>query len=1004
MHRNKIVDFIILLLIVSTIAACFNILKAETQIGEPFVDSVFNSDKSNLELLGYAMEFRNISIDSALLYTDKIYQRAVLEDLVSDQIDALGQLSELNLQSGNTGLAYEQMNRISQLGEDSHAPEMKLKVNLSLGRIASIEHEYKGSLEYYFTALKYAELSDNQHQKGEIYYQIATIYFILGDFENIRYYLDKAFMTGYTKDPESYLRYEIIVGDTYLAQEQFDSALYCYLRVRNFAEVMPDNYEKLGTAYAYLSKYYLTINDLIEAESNCKLSIKYFELGHSLERMASLYTYLAHIYSLKDNYTQALVYNKIALKIRTRIGINTLIISSLNNIGGNFSELGVPDSALIYFNRALDIEKGNKSDMYKAVIYKNMYDLFLENNNQALALEYYRLYRDYTDSVLMAKNNKAISQMRIKFELEKEKNKFNAFELSKSKTIQIILISFSLVMVVMLLMLFNKFREKRQDNKLLLQKNKIIEEQNSQLETTLRELKASEQKYRTLSNNLPGLIFRLETNPVGHMIFYNNLLPELTGYSEAVLRRDYGNSLDQMILPDDLSTLQEARQKSIIENKPYNITYRFVHQGSTLKYINEIGVPVQDILNKQELIDGLIFDVTDKKLTEHELVIALEKARESDQLKSTFLSTLSHELRTPLNAIIGFSNLIDLDTPKQMVVDYLGIIRRSGDHLLELVEDLFDISLIETNNISLHQSVGILFETMSMVEHLSRFEQNKLNKQQVTINLSVPEDTSLKIYTDLRKLKQILINLLKNALKFTPSGTIDFGYQVEKHDENTFYRFFVIDTGIGIQQKNIDIIFDIFRQADDSLTRQYEGAGIGLSVAKRYIELLGGRIWVESTFGKGSAFYFTLSADLPDKQLIESDDFTIQEQENVRGKTILIVEDIPSAHVLLKVLLEREGFGTIWAKNGKEAVEFCHTVPEIRLVLMDLKMPDMSGFVAARIIKEDFPKLPIIAQTAFAVDGDRQLALEAGFDDYIEKPIQKNILLKLVYQYLSKSK
>jgi len=228
MCRNKIVDFIILLLIVSTIAACFKILKAETQTGEPFVDSIFNSDKSNLELLGYAMEFRNISIDSALLYTEKIYQRAVLEGRVSDQIDALGQLSELNLQSGNTVLAYEQMNRISQLGEDSHLAEMKLKVNLSLGRIASIEHEYKSSLEYYFTALKYAELSDNQYQRGEIYYQIATIYFILGDFENIRYYLEKAFMTGYTKEPENYLQYELIVGDTYLAQKQFDSALYCY--------------------------------------------------------------------------------------------------------------------------------------------------------------------------------------------------------------------------------------------------------------------------------------------------------------------------------------------------------------------------------------------------------------------------------------------------------------------------------------------------------------------------------------------------------------------------------------------------------------------------------------------------------------------------------------------------------------------------------------------------------------------------------------------------------
>ncbi|MDP2724585.1 MAG: ATP-binding protein [Bacteroidales bacterium] len=958
---------------------------------------------SNRELLEYADGFRNRSIDSALLYTQFVYQRASDDDSIPDQIDALIQLGELNLQSGNTELAYGQIDKLIALGEETNSHELKAKVNMGLGRIAYVEAEYKSCLEYYFTALTYAEQSKNHPYTAEIYNKIAVVYFILNDYENAHYYLQKSFISGFTKKNQNFLQFLLMSGDIYLEEGQLDSAIVCYQRAKNLVEETQGNYSNLGTVYASLAKYYITINNLIEAENNCMLSIQNFELDNSIERMAAIYTYLAHIYSLQNDYRNTLKYNKLALLKREQVGVYSLVISSLNNVGGNFTELGEKDSALLYFNRALSIENRNKSVFYEAGIYKNMYLLYLKTGENQNALKYYSLYRDFNDSVLMSKNNKAITQMRIKYDLEKEKSKFTAFELSKSRTMMFILISFSLVLIFVLLLLLKKIREKRQDNKLLQEKNKTIQVQNQQLDKALSELKTSEQKYRTLSNNLPGLIFRLIMVPVEYMIFYNKLLLQLTGYTDEVLSEKYGNSLNQMILPDDLITLQEARKKAIAENKPYNIIYRFVQQGSALKYFNEIGIPIHDPSSQHTMIDGLIFDVTDKKITEHELMIALEKAQESDRLKSTFLSTLSHELRTPLNAIIGFSNIIDETTPIPKVFDYLSIIKRSGDHLLELVEDLFDISLIETNNISTHMTVGNLADTMKMIDSIIRNEQVKLSKSHVTINLKLPEDASLKINTDLRKLKQILINLLKNALKFTPAGTIDYGFKLDKQGDKTYYRFFVKDTGIGIQANKLSFIFDVFRQADDSHTRQYEGAGIGLSVVKRYVELLGGRIWVDTAFGEGSAFYFTLSADSHGQEPTDYVDFVSPNDMVQSSKTILIVEDITSAHALLKILLEKEGFRTIWAKNGQEAVEFCHTIPEIKLVLMDLKMPDMSGFVATRIIKEDFPNLPIIAQTAYAVEGDRQQALEAGFDDYIEKPIQKNKLLRLVYQYLSKT-
>jgi len=331
-------------------------------------------------------------------------------------------------------------------------------------------------------------------------------------------------------------------------------------------------------------------------------------------------------------------------------------------------------------------------------------------------------------------------------------------------------------------------------------------------------------------------------------------------------------------------------------------------------------------------------------------------------------------------------------------MEYVSVIRGSGDHLLELVEDLFDISLIETNNLSIHQSSGKIEDTLKLVDNLIHAEKQKMGKDQVTIALSVPRDGDHFIYTDVRKLKQILINLLKNALKFTPAGKIDYGFTLEKHGKRLFYQFYVKDTGIGIPANKVKVIFDIFRQVDDTDTRVYEGIGIGLSVVKRYVEMLGGRIWVDTTFGKGSSFFFTLPADIPHEELTVEEVLPKALQKVVQGKTILIAEDVPSAFTLLKILLEKEGYNTLWAKNGRQAVEFCQTIPEIQLVLMDLRMPDMSGFDATRLIKKDFPNLPIVAQTAYAVEGDREKAMAAGFDEYIEKPIQKSKLFQVIHQ------
>ena len=394
----------------------------------------------------------------------------------------------------------------------------------------------------------------------------------------------------------------------------------------------------------------------------------------------------------------------------------------------------------------------------------------------------------------------------------------------------------------------------------------------------------------------------------------------------------------------------------------------------------------------------------DRKKAEEELKTALEKAKESDRLKSTFLSTMSHELRTPLNAIIGFSEIIDENSPIDDVLDFCKTINNSGTHLLNLVEDIFDISLIESGEVKIQKRKFMINEFLEDIQKMIQTQQTKENKQNIEIRFKCL-NKDIQIYSDRRKLKQILFNLVKNALKFTNKGYIECGYSEEFINNEPLMKFYVKDTGIGIKKDKQEIIFDIFRQGDDSQTRKYEGAGIGLSVAYKLTKLLGGNMWVEShpdssdSFrvqeqeGKGTTFYFTLPYT---KNIAPTTNNTV----SYSNKTVLVAEDVESNYLYIEALLKRLKIEIIWAKTGNEAISACYENPKIDLVLMDILLPEINGYEATRQIKKFRPELPIIAETAFAMYGDSEKALEAGCDDYIAKPIKKQLLTDLITKYL----
>ena len=408
---------------------------------------------------------------------------------------------------------------------------------------------------------------------------------------------------------------------------------------------------------------------------------------------------------------------------------------------------------------------------------------------------------------------------------------------------------------------------------------------------------------------------------------------------------------------------------------------------------------------KRELIDAK--NRRDKKKNLAELIIAKERAEESDRLKSSFLATMSHELRTPLNSIIGFAELIANDIfSYEDVVENSKLIYQSGHHLLALINDMFDFSLIESGELKINKSVVSINKIFDRLE-IDFGRDNKVRTG--VIKLIFEKDFKYgkdKLYTDNIKFRQVLSNLIGNALKFTEKGLVKVGYKAIKDDAgNNFIEFFVKDSGIGIPENMHDIIFERFRQVEETHTRRFGGAGLGLSISKRIIKLLGGKNRVESQVGKGSTFYFTLPFDRKSIKEVPEIKFVADKKlYNWSEKKILVVEDVDSNYKLVEMMLRKTNAKVIRAVNGIEAIEKCKSDKKLDLVIMDIRLPDLSGYDATKIIKEMHPDLPVLAQTSYALSGDREISLQAGCDDYIPKPLDKSLFLSKINALLKRKK
>lgn len=491
----------------------------------------------------------------------------------------------------------------------------------------------------------------------------------------------------------------------------------------------------------------------------------------------------------------------------------------------------------------------------------------------------------------------------------------------------------------------------------------------------------------SLINSLPDITFLLDNKLTIQLFSNNSIIKE-----EFSITINKGDSINKIISENISAKIKNGFKN--LHTKHDIFTFK---AKNSFKNNNWYEIRVKRHNSERFII--LLRNVNKLVEAEEQLIEAKNLAEQHDRLKTTFLANMSHEVRTPLNGIIGFSDLVVKRHYRddQELYRYLDLIKSSSGQLTRVINDIIDISKIESGEFSLIKKRNSIKSIINDSVKICIAESNLLKKDSTNIIIQNEEDEDIFVNTDAERIKQVLINLIKNSLKFTDrnNGYVKVGY---KKDEDKIIVY-VSDKGIGIPEEKQDVIFDHFRQADNSIVRKYGGTGLGLSISKNIIEMLGGKIWLKSKPNVGSTFFFSLKHEdilNPDNK---QNNKTVISTENIKKnlrKKVLIIDDVEQTYLLVNSLLKNKA-DILYAQNGREGMDLVMENTDIDVILLDLVMPEINGYETAAMIREVNKKVRIIAHTAELINIREHNIYNAGFDEILYKPASTDQLETVVF-------
>lgn len=784
----------------------------------------------------------------------------------------------------------------------------------------------------------------------------------------------------------------IQIGDYYMVDSPERAAEYYSMAQKIARQLKNDTLE--ARAYTYIGLSKLETDDYPESEKHLQSALELYEKFGLQDKIAETNYNLGLVDYYRGNYEDAIRNYQKALKEFKLKKNQQKEANTYQNIGLIHHDLENIDEALDYYKQSLDIneELGTKDNI--AGLTQNIGLLYIKSEQLDTAAEYIQkslnIYEELKDDAGIG-----ISLSNLGLIYQKQRKYYQALD-NYQKSLEVFTrIDYAYGKIYALHNVGTSYADLKNYKRALdcYQKSLELSRDKGHVPGVIANYEALSNMYSDIGDYQNALEYYRLYNDLEdsiHSVEDRKKIAEMEAFYKIEL-------MDNELSRKNQELLQQKRAKKIFLTGSLILIFLLIFLVIGYAQKNQAKKELGEHKSKLEKLVQQRTRQLDNEISERKI------AEESDKLKSAFLANMSHELRTPMNAIIAFTNFIkDRALSSEKREEYVNYITAAGESLLHLIDDIIDIAKIESKELTIHSTKCNITQLLNELHNIFTELKKKKNKNYIQLILDpYCLRNNVIINTDPYRLKQILSNLLENALKYTNKGSVEFGY-VQKEQQLEFY---VKDTGIGIPEEKFEFIFERFSQIDQSVEKQFGGTGLGLAITRNLVRLLGGKIWIESIVDKGSTFYFTL----PFKEIqIEpySTKTSTRSKDSVsffdykwEGKTILVAEDEDLNYKVLESALLRTNAEVLRAKNGLEAVEHIRD-HHIDMVLMDIQMPTMDGYKATQAIKKINHNIPVIAQTSFAMEGEKEKCLFAGCDDYLPKPLDLNELFDKINRYI----